>query len=484
MSQVKLEDIVSLCKRRGFIYQGSEIYGGLAGTWDWGPLGVMLKQNIQNVWWEHFVLSRDDMYPLDSAILMNSKVWQASGHLANFADPLVECKKCKARFRADRFPNKPPTKQNDALWLEKWVDSYRSIHGFSDESDLAKAAQARDESYIEGKVKCPNCSKFSEYVPSKAFNLMFKTSIGPVEGEENEAYLRPETAQGIFTNFKNVVDSFQPDMPFGIAQIGKAFRNEISPRDFIFRDREMEMMEIEYFFNPKTPAAGGWQKVFDYWLDQQAEYLDHIGIDPKKLHKFEHPDKDRSHYSKKTIDWEFDYPFGKKELTGLAYRTDFDLQAHIKHSGKNLAYQPKDGGEAFVPHVLEPTFGIERLVLAVLSSTYAEDEQGGEKRVLLKLPEHIAPIKIAVFPLLKNKPELVKKAREVYTTLKKEIGNVMWDDNGNIGKRYRRQDEIGTPHCITIDFDSLKANDVTIRNRDTTKQERVPLTKLAKLLGG
>lgn len=441
MNKVSLEDIVSLCKRRGFIYQGSEIYGGLAGTWDYGPLGVVLKQNIQNVWWEHFVAQRDDMYPLDAAILMNPKVWEASGHLAGFHDPLIECANCHSRFREDEIDPK----------------------------------------------KCPVCGKANTFGKARQFNMMLKTHIGPVESESTVAYLRPETAQGIFTNFKNVVDSFQPDMPFGIAQIGKAFRNEISPRDFIFRDREMEMMEIEYFFNPKTPSAGGWQKLFDYWLVQQREFLEHIGVDLKKIHQFEHPDKDRSHYSQKTVDWEFEYPFGRKELTGLAYRTDFDLQAHIKHSGKNLAYQPKDKSAPFVPHVIEPTFGVERLVLAVLTSAYAEDEQKGEKRVFLKLPEHMAPVKLAVFPLLKNKPQLVKKAREVYKLLKGTTppaggGNIVWDDNGNIGKRYRRQDEIGTPYCITVDFDSLQDNTVTIRDRDTTKQERVKITDLVGTL--
>ena len=429
---VKLEDIVSLCKRRGFIYQGSEIYGGLAGTWDWGPLGVRLKQNIQNVWWEHFVNQRDDMYPLDSAILMNPKVWEASGHIESFTDPLVECSNCHSRYREDQLDSK----------------------------------------------KCPNCGKEGTFGKPRMFNMMLKTSLGVIEDESTTTYLRPETAQGIFTNFKNVIDSVQPDIPFGIAQIGKAFRNEISPRDFIFRDREMEMMEIEYFIDPKSD----WQKTFDYWLEEQKKFFEHIGIDTSKVHQFEHPDEERSHYSSKTVDWEFEYPFGQKELTGLAYRTDFDLKAHEKASGKNLKYQPKDGGEAFLPHVLEPTFGVERAVLAVLTSAYSEDEQGGEKRVFLKLPEHMAPIKVAVFPLLKNRPELVKKAKEVYDKLKPKVGNVMWDDNGNIGKRYRRQDEIGTPNCVTVDFDSLQNDDVTVRDRDSTLQERVKISDLLEKL--
>src|SRR3990167_507878 len=429
---VKLEDLVSLCKRRGFIYQGSEIYGGLAGTWDWGPLGVRLKQNIQNVWWEHFVNQRDDMYPLDSAILMNPKVWEASGHIESFTDPLVECSNCHSRYREDHLDSK----------------------------------------------KCPNCGKENTFGKPRMFNMMLKTSLGVIEDESTTTYLRPETAQGIFTNFKNVIDSVQPDIPFSIAQIGKAFRNEISPRDFIFRDREMEMMEIEYFIDPKSD----WQKTFDYWLEEQKKFFEHIGIDTSKVHQFEHPDEERSHYSSKTVDWEFEYPFGREELTGLAYRTDFDLKAHEKASGKNLKYQPKDSGEAFVPHVLEPTFGVERHVLALLTSVYSEDEQGGEKRVFLKLPEHMAPIKVAVFPLLKNKPELVKKAKEVYDKLKPKVGNVMWDDNGNIGKRYRRQDEIGTPYFVTVDFDSLQNDDVTVRDRDSTLQERVKISDLLEKL--
>lgn len=428
MTKVKLEDLVSLAKRRGFIYQGSEIYGGLAGVWDWGPLGVMLKQNIANVWWEHFVRSRDDMYPLDSAILMPEKIWEASGHLAGFNDPMVVCSNCHAQLRADHI---------------------------------------KDD-------KCPNCGKSGTLSNPRSFNMMLKTELGAVEGEGQVAYLRPETAQGIFTNFKNVVDSFSPDLPFGIAQIGKSFRNEISPRDFIFRDRELELMEIEYFIEPKAD----WQKLFDYWLAEQKEFLKHVGVDTTLIHEFEHPDEDRSHYSKKTIDWEFEYPFGRKELTGLAYRTDYDLQAHLKNSGKNLVYQPKDGGKPFVPHVLEPTFGVERLVLAVLTSAYTEDKVASEKRIVLKLPAHMAPYRVAVFPLLKNKSELTKKARTVYETLKKELGNVLWDDNGNIGKRYRRQDEIGTPHTITIDFQTLDDDTVTVRDRDTTKQTR---TKIAEL---
>jgi glycyl-tRNA synthetase len=427
MSEVKLEDIVSLCKRRGFIYQGSEIYGGLAGTWDYGPLGVALKRNIMNLWWKRFVEDRDDMLGVDAAILMNPKVWQASGHVDTFTDPLVECSNCHNRFRADKIDTS----------------------------------------------KCPACGQSNTFGEPRQFNMMFKTNVGPVDDENSKSYLRPETAQGIFTNFKNVVDSFYPDVPFGIAQQGKAFRNEISPRDFVFRSREFEQMEIEYFIHPDK-----WEEAFEKWVADIEAFLKEVGLPAEKISKLEVPEEDRAHYSKRTIDFEFDYPIGKEELLGLAYRTDFDLKNIERASGKKVDYRPKDGGEAFVPHVIEPSFGVERLVMAVLTSAYSEDEIGGDKRAVLKLPTHLAPVKVAVSPLLKNKPELVAKAREVYDVLKKEFGNVMWDDNGNIGKRYRRQDEIGTPYCVTIDFDTLEDDTVTVRNRDTTEQSRHKLPEL------
>ncbi len=423
-----LEDIVSLAKRRGFIYQGSEIYGGLAGTWDYGPLGVKLKFNIRYVWWDQFVNKRDDMYGIDAAILMNKKVWQASGHATGFNDPLIECKHCHSRFREDHVNKTKP---------------------------------------------CPVCGKKDSYNQPRLFNMMFKTHVGPVENQDSVSYLRPETAQGMFTNYKHVLDSFYPDMPFGLAQVGKAFRNEISPRDFTFRAREFEQLEIEYFIEPSK-----WQGEFNEWIKQVYEFLDAIGIPKDKIHELEVPAEDRAHYSQRTIDFEFDYPFGRSELLGLAYRTDFDLKNIEKATGKSMEYAPKDGSKPFVPHVIEPSFGLDRLILAVFISSYAQDEQNGEKRIFLKLPASIAPVKVAVFPLLKNKPELVKKAREVYDMLKEEFGAIMWDDNGNIGKRYRRQDEIGTPYCVTIDFDTLEDNTVTVRDRDTTKQERVKVKEL------
>lgn len=425
--QVQLEEIVSLAKRRGFIFQGSEIYGGLAGTWDYGPLGISLKRNITNLWWKMFVEDRDDMYGIDSAILMNPKVWQASGHVDTFTDPLVECTECKGRFRADKIDTS----------------------------------------------KCPTCGKQGTFGEPRHFNMMFKTNVGPVEDENSVAYLRPETAQGIFTNYKNIVDTLYPNLPFGVAQIGKAFRNEISPRDFIFRSREFEQMEIEYFVHP-----GSWQESFDALLADIHEFLESLGLPKDKIHELDVPESDRAHYSKRTIDIEFDFPIGREELLGLAYRTDFDLNNIQRVSGKNMEYTVKGSNEKFVPHVIEPSFGIERMVMAVLSSAYKEDEVNGEKRVYLALPEHLAPVKYAVSPLLKNKPELAIKAREVYEGLKKKHGNVMWDDNGNIGKRYRRQDEIGTPYCVVIDFDSPEDDTVTVRNRDTTEQSRISIKEL------
>lgn len=467
-SEVSLEDIVSLCKRRGFIFQGSEVYGGLAGTWDYGPLGITLKKNLMNLWWKTFVEDRDDMVGVDAAILMNPKTWQASGHVDTFTDPLVECSNCKGRFREDKI-------------------------------DVSK---------------CPACGEEGSFGKARQFNLMFKTVVGPVsldteinfpdqdsilikdqnyeysidlkqepreinvksndEVSLSTSYMRPETAQGIFTNFKNVVDTLYPDVPFGIAQQGKAFRNEISPRDFVFRSREFEQMEIEYFINEKD-----WEELFEKWRADIKAFLESAGVDMSKVEEAEVAEDDLAHYSKRTIDYEFAYPHGNDELLGLAYRTDFDLGNIQRASGKKMEYRPKDGSPAFVPHVIEPSFGVERLIMAVLCSAYSVDEQNEEKRVFLKLPENIAPVKYCVSPLLKNKPELVEKAREVYSKLKQKK-SVMWDDNGNIGKRYRRQDEIGTPYCVVIDFDTLEDGTVTVRDRDTTEQKRVKIEDLVR----
>ena len=476
-----MEDIISLCKRRGFIYQGSDVYGGLSGTWDYGPLGVQLKRNIMNLWWRMFVDERDDMYGVDAAILMNQKVWEASGHVDTFVDPLCEDVVNHRRYRTDHIL-KDNGVDADGLTMEQM-----------------------DELIAEKGIKSPDGNLLSK---SRTFNMMFKTFVGPSGGDSIEigkdvegaivpkgktiyalqynptsiSYLRPETAQGIFTNFKNVVDSFYPNLPFGIAQQGKAFRNEIAPRDFVFRSREFEQMEIEYFVMPPNRDGRShekgekhlWEEAFAELLEKTHEFLEALGLNPDNIHELDVPAEDRAHYSDKTTDIEYDFPIGKEELMGIAYRTNFDLENIQRVSGKSMKYTIKGTNEKFVPHVIEPSFGVERVLMAVLSNAYREDEQNGEKRVYLALPEHLAPVKFAVSPLLKNKPELVEKAREIYANLsKKNPGRVMWDDNGNIGKRYRRQDEIGTPHCVVVDFQTLEDDTVTVRERDTTEQRRV-----------
>jgi glycyl-tRNA synthetase len=428
-----MDKIVSLCKRRGFIYPSSEIYGGVAGFWDYGPYGVELRHNIKQHFWNKFISQREDIYPVSTSIVMSPRVWEASGHVSGFSDPLVECEKCHHRFRADQ---------------------------------------------LEDATKCPDCGgKLGE---EKQFNMMFKTYVGAVQDESSVSYLRPETAQGMFANFKNIIDSFHPKLPFGLVQIGKAFRNEIAPRDFLFRSREFEQMEIEYFVDPRDPEKIN--ELFDELYGEQQKFLNDIGLSSEKIHKIEVPESDRAHYSKRSVDTEYDFPFGQKELLGLAYRTDYDLKAHMDKSGVDLSYFDEETKERFVPHCIEPTMGVDRLVMAVLSDAYTEDELGGEKRSYLKLTPLVAPVRAAVFPLLKNKPELVSKAREVYAMLKKEIPNIEFDDNGNIGKRYRRQDEIGTPHCITIDFDTLTDDSVTVRDRDTGEQERIKISDLKENL--
>lgn len=457
MKDDKLSDIVSLAKRRGFIYQGSEIYGGLAGTYDYGPLGAILRRNVVNAWLKYFVDSWDDMYQIDTAILMNPKVWQASGHVDTFADPMIEDVKTKKRYRLDH------------LLEDVGIDA------------KAMSLEQMATAVKEKGIKSPEGNQLGS--PAK-FNMMFKTNIGPVEDDTSVAYLRPETAQGMFVNFKNIVDSFYPDLPFGIAQVGRNFRNEISPRDFIFRVREFEIMEFEYFVKPDD-----WERNFEKWRADMHKWFEAIGLPKEKIKEVEVPKEDRAHYSKRTIDFHFEFPHGFDEIAGLAYRTDFDLKNHQEKSGKNLEYRPKDGSDPFIPHVIEPTFGLDRHIFAVLANAYSEDEQGGEKRTYLKLPADLAPVKVAVFPLLKNKPELTAKAREVYNMLKNppadmpelrslEGGGVGWDDNGNIGKRYRRQDEIGTPYCVTIDFQTLEDESVTLRDRDTTHQTRIKISEL------
>jgi glycyl-tRNA synthetase len=464
-----MEKIVSLAKRRGFIFQGSEIYGGLAGTYDFGPLGVALKNNIKNLWWQRFVEDREDMYGVDAAILMNQNVWKASGHVTTFADPLVEDLKTQKRYRADH------------LLEDAGIDP------------KGMTPAQMDATIKEKKIKSPDGNPVGDL---KQFNMMFKTHVGGSEGEEAVSYLRPETAQGMFVNYKNVLDSLHPKLPFGLAQIGKAFRNEIAPRDFIFRLRELEQMEIEYFVNPNidADAEGGWKHVFNHFREQMHDFTEKdLGLTKSKVHELEVEGTDLAHYSKRTVDFEFDYPFGKKELYGLAYRTDFDLRQHSAASGVDLSYFDEEKKERFIPHCIEPSFGVDRTVLAVLSDAYSEEitkgEDGAEEtRVYLKLSPKVAPIKVAVFPLLKNKPNLVEKAREVYTMLKKELAavgihGIEFDDNGNIGKRYRRQDEIGTPFCVTVDFDTIEKDaGVTVRDRDSGKQERVAIKDLLALI--
>ena len=447
-----MDNIVSLCKRRGFIFPGSDVYGGFAGTWDFGPLGVMLKKNLTDLWWNFWVEKRDDMFGVDAAILMNPRTWVASGHTATFADPLVECKACHGRFRADKIAD-----------------------------DISESVTTEEFKALN--VKCPTCGK-TDWGPIRKFNMMFETHVGAVlpedangTKEEQElskrsvAYLRPETAQGIFINYKNVVDTLYPDLPFGLAQQGKAFRNEISPRDFILRDRECSQMEIEYFINPKD-----WESEFEKLLKETHYFLEEkIGLNASDLEDLEVAPADRAHYSKRTIDIMFNYPNGEEELMGIAYRTDFDLKNIERESGKSMEYRDKVTNESFVPHVIEPSIGVERLILAILSTAYVEEPVEGkdETRTVLKLPESLAPYKFCVSPLLKNKPELVEKAREVYDLLKEKYTFVTWDDSGNIGKRYRKQDEIGTPKCVVVDFDSLEDGTVTVRDRDTTAQIRL-----------
>ena len=453
MADVSMEKIVSLAKRRGFIYQGSEIYGGLAGAWDYGPNGVLLKNNIRDLWWKHFVHDRSDMYAIESAILMHPRVWEASGHTEGFTDLAVECKNCNMRSRADHVIE-------DATGKDVEGESLETI----------------DKILADEKIKCPKCGK-SDWASAANLNQMFETSLGSVEGEKTKLYLRGETAAGMFVNFKNIVDTMHPQLPFGLAQDGIVFRNEISPRDFVFRVREFELAELEYFIRPDAD----WKTIFEDWLAYMEKFADRIGIPWKKIHHNELADDKRAHYSERTIDLEYPYPFGTKELWAIAYRTDYDLKNHNEASGVDLRYMDQASGEKFLPHVIEPTFGISRTVFAVLLEAYTEEEIDGETRVVLKFKPELAPVKVAVLPLMK-KPPLKEKAQEVYESLKGEFVT-QYDETGSIGKRYRRQDEIGTPFCVTIDFDTLEKDDsVTVRDRDSMKQERVKVSDLAEYI--
>jgi glycyl-tRNA synthetase len=440
----RMEKIVSLCKRRGFIFQSSEIYGGLNGLWDYGPLGVELKRNLKNYWWRVMVHERDDVVGMDGSILMNRAVWKASGHEDTFSDPMVDCRSCKARLRADQIINK------------------------------------------KGEKQCPVCGG-KDLTESRAFNLMFKTYVGATEDESSVTYLRPETAQAIFVQFKNVLDVSRKKLPFGIAQIGKAFRNEINPRNFTFRSREFEQMELEYFCRAEEGM-----KLLEYWKEERLKFYENIGIQRDKLHVLTVPDEERAFYSKGTYDIEYDFPFGRQELEGVAYRTDYDLSQHQKASGKSLEYFDEETKQKFIPHVVEPSAGVDRTVLALICEAYSEDEAPDDKgkmesRIVLRFHPRIAPVKCAVFPLLKNKEELVAKAKEIVDLLRPHMF-VFYDESGAIGRRYRRQDEIGTPFGITVDFETLGEKDpalrdtVTLRERDSMKQERVAIKDLANTL--
>ncbi len=439
ISKVKMESIVSLAKRRGFIFQASEIYGGLAGFWDYGPLGVEMLNKLKFEWWKAFVTEPDNIYGVDSAIIQNPKLWEASGHISSFTDPMVEDVKNGKRYRADQLAG---------------VDS-------TDLKELKKLLKDK---------KSPDGNNLSE---PRFFNMMMQTWIGPVQDSSSVAYLRPETAGSIFTNYENIRETMRAKIPFGIAQIGKAFRNEISPRDFIFRVRELEQMEMQYFIRPDNQ-----EKNYEYWRDFAWKFLiERLGIDEENLQWHEHGKEERAHYAAAAHDIYFNFPHGFKELWGTHNRTDFDLSNHQRVSGKSLSYFDDTTHERYTPFVIESSVGLGRMLLAVLTNAYHEEEINGEMRIVLKLKPELAPYLYAVSPLLKNKPELVAKAREVYEILKKKYGAVMWDDNGNIGKRYRRQDEIGTPHCVVIDFDTLTDNMVTIRDRDTTEQKRVSINE-------
>ena len=439
-----MEKIVSLCKRRAFIFQSSEIYGGLNGLWDYGPLGVELKRNPKNYWWRVMVHERDDVVGMDGSILMNRAVWKASGHEDTFTDPMIDCRTCKARLRADQIVEKKGAKQ------------------------------------------CPVCGG-KDLTEPRSFNLMFKTYVGATEDESSVTYLRPETAQAIFVQFKNVLDVSRKKLPFGIAQIGKAFRNEINPRNFTFRSREFEQMELEYFCRAEEGM-----KLLEYWKEERLKFYENIGISRDKLHVLTVPDEERAFYSKGTYDIEYDFPFGRQELEGVAYRTDYDLSQHQKGSGKSLEYFDEETKQKFIPHVVEPSAGVDRTVLALICEAYSEDEAPDEKgnmetRTVLRFHPRMAPVKCAVFPLLKNKELLVAKAKEIVDLLRPYLF-VFYDESGAIGRRYRRQDEIGTPFGVTVDFETLGEKDaalrdtVTLRERDSMKQERVPIRELPIIL--
>jgi glycyl-tRNA synthetase len=448
-----MDKIVSFCKRRGFVYQSSEIYGGIRSSYDYGPLGVELKKNIKDEWWRRLVHMRDDVVGVDSAIIQHPKVWEASGHTATFNDMLVESRTSGRRYRADHLIEEATEIDAEGLSAEEMTEIIRTDERIKDPVDGGR-----------------------DFTEARPFNLMFETYTGPVKGPENLAFLRPETAQGIFTNFKNVLDTSRVKVPFGIAQQGKSFRNEITPGNFIFRTREFEQMEMEFFVEPGTDEE--WQET---WISERWDWYTSLGIDPENLRVYEHPQEKLSHYSKRTVDIEYDFPFsGWSELEGVANRTDYDLSRHAEFSGQKLEYIDQASGNRFVPYVIEPAAGADRVALAFLVDAYREEELDGDTRVLLKLHPRIAPIKAAVLPLTKKEP-VSTKARELYQSLRGDY-SIFYDETGAIGRRYRRQDEIGTPFCVTVDFDTLEDEQVTIRDRDTMQQERVPMSEVRERL--
>lgn len=455
-TEFSMEKIVALCKGRGYIYPGSEIYGGLANTWDYGPLGVELKNNVKKAWWKKFIQESPYNVGMDAAILMNPKTWVVSGHVAGFADPLMDCRECKARFRADNLVEDFMKGQGiDNPQIDGWDDKML-------------------ENYVrDNDVPCPQCGKHN-FTDVRYFNLMFKTFQGVTEDSQSELYLRPETAQGIFVNFRNVLRTSRKKIPFGIGQIGKSFRNEITPGNFIFRTREFEQAELEFFCKP-----GEDMEWFQYWKNFCRDWLLSLGIPEEKLRTRDHSQEELSHYSKATTDFEYFFPFGWGELWGIANRTDFDLKQHSEHSGENFTYIDPETNERYIPYCVEPSVGVDRLVLTFLCAAYSEEElEGGDTRVVLRLHPYLAPFKAAVLPLSKK---LKDQAQEVYSRLSKKFP-VDYDESNSIGRRYRRQDEIGTPYCITIDFDTLEDNCVTIRDRDTMDQIRLPIDEVEKYL--
>jgi glycyl-tRNA synthetase len=456
-----MDKIVALSKRRGFVFPGSDIYGGLANTWDYGPLGVELKNNIKQLWWKTFIHKRPDMVGLDAGILMNPKVWEASGHVVNFNDPLVDCKTCKSRFRADHL-------LEDKLGMENAANL---------------SPEEMSKLLAEANLACPHCGNRT-LTDARQFNMMFSTTIGPVSETGTQVYLRPETAQGIFVQYKNIMASSRVKLPFGVGQIGKAFRNEITPGNFVFRVLEFEQMEIEYFIKPGTSDHH-----FDAWLDAMWTWVKLLGLTPEHVRVREHDQAELSHYSDRTVDFEYNFPgsMGWKELYGLANRTDFDLRSHEEASGVDMNYFDQAENTRYKPHVLEPTFGVERSFLTVLIDAYDEEETvdvngKADTRVVLRLAPRLAPYKAAILPLAK-KPELTSVARELFETVQDELGVLIdYDETANIGKRYRRQDEIGTPYCVTVDFDTLEDHAVTVRDRDTMNQQRIGLSEVVAFL--